>query len=443
MGVPEVNRSFSRVRVRALLWSSLTVLGCVVFGAPHAAAQDVDPDDASESLDAAERVSEEVEPDDLTASDAARTDPSVEAIALDDVVVEEAQKPALNKAPEPRVRLSPIIAPGYTPELQFLLAVGGLLSFQGDPSHPELRRSSVTLTTGLSSTLATITAGRFSGFFLNDALRVYSDLYVKYLKDHYFGVGYHAARYTKQGEDTTEYRRLWWTVNPVVLVRLIPNFYLGPNLDINQTRATELSPGVAMDEAILRDGTNNFNVGLGITAQYDSRDVPVNAYQGLLVSASLTEYSGLLGSQNNYRVLNIDYRQYQTIGRPGSTLAWQLRYRGAFADVPWAELSLLGTPFDLRGYRWGRYRDRTMLFGIVEYRHMFRKIRKRNEVGRHGVVGWLGTGSIASRVKELKHWLPNGGLGYRFELQPRMNLRFDVGATNDGVGVYLNFNEAF
>lgn len=32
---------------------------------------------------------------------------------------------------------------------------------------------------------------------------------------------------------------------------------------------------------------------------------------------------------------------------------------------------MFSSPFDLPGYYWGKYRDQSMAYGIVEYRHMF------------------------------------------------------------------------
>ncbi len=43
----------------------------------------------------------------------------------------------------------------------------------------------------------------------------------------------------------------------------------------------------------------------------------------------------------------------------------------------------------------------------------------------------------------LANWLPNGVLGYRLEVQPRMNLRIDFGFGRETMGFYFNFNEAF
>jgi len=54
-------------------------------------------------------------------------------------------------------------------------------------------------------------------------------------------------------------------------------------------------------------------------------------------------------------------------------------------------------------------------------------------------------GAITDSVGQFDtaHWLPNAGVGYRFEFKPRVNVRFDVGAGRDTAGVYFQINEAF
>ena len=44
---------------------------------------------------------------------------------------------------------------------------------------------------------------------------------------------------------------------------------------------------------------------------------------------------------------------------------------------------------------------------------------------------------------ELNNWLPNTGVGYRLELQPRMNLRIDFGIGKNSSELYFNMTEAF
>jgi hypothetical protein len=114
-------------------------------------------------------------------------------------------------------------------------------------------------------------------------------------------------------------------------------------------------------------------------------------------------------------------------------------------------MTQVGNPFNLRGYYWGQYRDVVGSYGILEYRFKFmtnRQTRFRPEEGRkesrHGFVVWAGLGVIGNDFgAQWGNWMPNLGVGYRFEVQPRSNARIDFGWGRETFGIYFNFNEAF
>jgi hypothetical protein len=167
----------------------------------------------------------------------------------------------------------------------------------------------------------------------------------------------------------------------------------------------------------------------------------VNAWRGLFAELMMGLYGPYLGGDNEYGLLGIDLRKYWSIKRDGRTIAVQLRGRFTTGDVPYGEMSQPGTPFDLRGYTWGRYRDESMIYAIGEYRHMFQK--KDGRLSPHGLIGWIGVGTLGETVEEFGQWLPSIGIGYRLEVQPRMNLRIDIGFGKATQGFYFNFNEAY
>jgi hypothetical protein len=346
------------------------------------------------------------------------------------------------------VRVLPFFAPTYSPEMRVVFNTGVLLSFKADPDDPDLQRSSIPFAIGVGTTGSVRSSSLLTTFWLNDMIRFNANLWLKIMPDNYYGVGYEAGRYTKKGELTTAYDRVWWQINPKVYVRVYPHLYTGLNLDFNQTVAKNVSPGMASDPYFQRYGPDNYNGGAGPILMYDSRDMMVNAYRGMYLYGGATFYGGYLGSDNIYQIFDVDYRQYRTIGRPGRRIAWQVRSRIGVGNVPWAEMSQPGTPWDLRGYHWGQYRHNTMLLGIVEYRHKFMRSKNTpNTFGkhesRHGAAAWAGIGSIGMDLFHLKHPLPNVGVGYRFEVQPRMNLRVDIGFGLDSVGFYIEINEAY
>lgn len=344
------------------------------------------------------------------------------------------------------LRITPFIAPAVSPEVGVMLVGGGLISFKLDKKNKIVQRSSVPFSFGYSSNGTANMNIRPSIFFKNDKNRLSGDIWMKDMPDNYWGIGYDAAREPSEPDSTTEYKRNWWQVYLKYSHQFREHFFGGILFDYNQTKATDMSTQMMEDENVRQYGYDIRNWSVGLLFQYDSRDITVNAYEGLFLELSSNFYKSEAFSFPNYQIIVLDYRQYRQIQRPGRTLAWQAKMRIGNNEVPWSEMSQLGTPFDLRGYRWGRYRDKDMLFGIVEYRHMLmRKTARKggNMMSRFGFVTWIATGTIANNFTEMTNWLPNAGVGLRFEVQKRMNARFDFGIGDDTTAFYISFNEAF
>ena len=358
-------------------------------------------------------------------------------------------------AKDTKTLITPFVTPGYTPEQGALLSLGALISFRPSPFYKIggkdlVQRSTIVFNGSYSTTKAITANAKLTSFLLGDQLRVYADVTVKNMPDHYFGVGYEAGK-KPEGDSTTAYQRQSFNFLPKFLWRVRPAVLIGPTFDINITTASRVSPGMTADPYYQQFGAKNKNSGVGAVVQYDSRDVVANAWSGVYVNAQAMGYFDALGSQNIYQVYDLDYRQYRQLGRKGRTLAWTVRTRFTNGEVPWAELSLLASSNDLRGYRQGRYRDKAMAYGIAEYRHQLTSTTRASGLGRNGFVAWMGVGSLAPSVGELHDILPNWGVGYRFEVQPRMSVRMDVGfgkeykTSGDKYlpSVYFSFAEAF
>lgn len=335
----------------------------------------------------------------------------------------------------------PFAAPAYTPELGPTLVGVMMFSFKTDPSDTIIQRSSTPVNLGISTRGSYFLNTIISTFWLEDKMRIFGEIRFRNMPDHYWGVGYDNAISNSEGSETTAYTRSFWKISPQLLWQFKRNFFLGLNIDYNRTAALDVNPLMAIDPDYLRDGNRNFNSGLGLILRYDTRDVPVNPWKGMLVDLQTVAYRETFGGMNNYSVYQLDFRGFQPIHRPGSTLAIEFKTRITTGDVPFTDLSMLGSPYDLRGYYLGHYRDRSMIFGIAEYRHQFQK--RDGSLSRHGVVAWIGTGSIAPTPGEFNNWIPNGGFGYRFEVQPRMNVRAEIGFGKNSNGFYISFNEAF
>ncbi|MDP1917146.1 MAG: BamA/TamA family outer membrane protein [Myxococcales bacterium] len=341
------------------------------------------------------------------------------------------------------VSVVPVVAPAYTPELGFLIAAGGVMTWNGDVRTPTLPRSTLTLTAGASTVGAVLLQSRLNAFVLNDAVRFTTLVDVRDQPDHYFGVGLRNGLTRPLGAETTALRRTWWTAEPTVFRQLTGPLYLGAAMQLSGTLVREHSDGVAGDVAFQRHGAAVINTGVGLTLQLDTRDVPINAWRGVLLSGTFMGFGRALGANTEWYAVTLDYRQYVQLGWPGSTLAWQVKYRAAFGDVPWSELSQVGTPFDLRAYRWGQYRERTGLTALVEYRAML-PFPSTSLWSHLGAAAWVGVGALSSTaLPDFTSVLPSLGVGLRVELIRRVTVRLDFGFGRESRAVYFNFLEAF
>jgi hypothetical protein len=353
------------------------------------------------------------------------------------------------KIEEGRVIISPAVMPGYNPEMKFMLTGGGIVSWTNNRHNPELPRSNMAVGFALSTTGAMVINIRPVTFWANDRFRLNMGLWHKNMPDNYWGVGYQNAFQTPESDTVTAFRRKWYKVKTDALLRIRGGLFAGLTFDLNHTHGTEEAAGVLSDPWYAYYNDRPFNSGMGVMARMDSRDITVNAWKGIFLDAQILFYGPWLGGDNRYQMAVLDYRQYRRIRQQdGRILAWQLYSRMGFGEVPYGEMSQLGSPFGLRGYTWGQYRDRSMFYLMAEYRHTFR--RGDGRLSRHGVVTWAGSGWVYdlqepefSLPEGPNRLLPNLGIGYRLEVQPRLNMRLDFGLGRNTTGFYFNVVEAF
>ena len=344
-------------------------------------------------------------------------------------------------------KIAPYIAPVYTPETNFMISGGGLLSFKVQKEDKKLNYSSIPFSFGYSISGAIDIVVNNEIFWVEDKMRIIGEIQYKNRMDNYWGVGYDKAWEIEKSDSTTEYKRKYLKIKQRVMFNLGRNLFLGPVVDVNFSQAEDLNPVMSSDEYVVEQGTKFLPLGFGISFEHDSRDFPSNAYKGWYLGGILVYHRDWFTSDANYFRTEITYRQYLTIKRKRRVLAWQVRNVNSVGKyVPWADMAMLGGKDDLRGYTLGHYRDKLLLTAVVEYRNMFKR-KKLNKKGnynsRWGYVVWTGTGCVAPRIIEMKHWLPNYGGGVRFEIRDRMNIRVDAGFGKKEHGFYVTFKEAF
>jgi len=344
-------------------------------------------------------------------------------------------------------KIAPYIAPVYTPETNFMISGGGLLSFKVQKFDKKLNYSSIPFSFGYSLSGAIDVVVNNEIFWVEDRFRMIGEFQYKDRPDNYWGIGYEKGVSEDKSDSITGYSRQYLKMKERVMFNLGNNLFLGPVIDFNFTKASEMNNYMIQDPYVQEQGDLFMPMGFGVSFEYDSRDFPSNAYKGWYLGGILAYYNDWFKSPAKYFKADIIYRQYITIKRKRRVLAWQVKNvitTGAF--IPWTDMAMIGGKDDLRGYTLGRFRDKDLFDAIVEYRHMFKRKRinkKGNYDSKWGYVAWVGVGSVAPKVIEMKNWLPNGGAGLRFEIRDRMNIRVDAGFGKKEHGFYVTFKEAF
>ncbi|MGL4364727.1 MAG: BamA/TamA family outer membrane protein [Bacteroidales bacterium] len=353
------------------------------------------------------------------------------------------------------LRLSALGGPGYTPDFGFVLGGSSLLTFSTNPRDTNLLRSVVPLAFAL-------TFNKKIGFnlvfnpqiyFNADKFRLTGRITYKNTVDNYYGVGYHQNSSIERSDTTTSFYNSTLQINPIAYFRIpSTDLFVGPMLDFNYEQMSQISDGVANDPDYIQQGgtKSGLNIAtllLGAAFSYDTRDVPANAYKGKLFDLRIGYSPDFFGQKLHYGILQFDYRQYYAVGNR-RTLAWTVNTKNAFGKIPLTRLPFTGSPFDLRGYYLGQYRDKSSSLALLEYRHMINTDKStlmKRLISRVGFVTWAGAGVVGPSIPKIEAILPNLGAGLRIEVQPRMNFRFDLGFSplEKQMLMYFNMTEAF
>ena len=335
--------------------------------------------------------------------------------------------------------------PGYTPETGLMLAAGGLYSFSTNRDQPQLQRSSVNFFVIGSQGNNGIGYGIRSKqnlFFDNNDRRFSGTLTFNKDSINYWGIGYAKGK-AQDASDDTLMNNTSFTYDATYTVKTDYGFYLGPTLRLKYFKADEDNIPLAaqQDSNFLAYQDKPLAVGLGLTINYDSRDVAVNAWQGQFFNFEYVRYDNAVASDSDYQKILLDYRYYHSF-KPGRVIALYNALQVSDGDVPYYDMPTLGGSLSLRGLYAGRFRDLNAVEHTAEYRHTF--LRNNGNLSAHGMTVWVGLGSIANDLNDLySDLLYSYGVGYRYELQPRMNVRVDFGVSADDSGFFLTFTEAF
>lgn len=209
-------------------------------------------------------------------------------------------------------------------------------------------------------------------------------------------------------------------------------WYLGLTvryLDVSQSLGTDI-----IDEEFNLLSTIS-SLGAGLNLDYDSRDMPSNAYSGRYLELRAM-YSGQSNSDADpYQSYYARYRSYHSL-KDNMVLAWEVNACSKDGQIPLWDTCRLG----LRGFSATDYLSKKSIYAQAEFRWRFHK--------RWGMVAFGGAGRVSDAFFHIgeDETVPSYGVGLRFMVleSQRINVRVDYARSNHGNEAwYLSVTEAF
>jgi len=225
-------------------------------------------------------------------------------------------------------------------------------------------------------------------------------------------------------------RRLWWKVF------IGPRFWTGQSFvalapDYTNNNLPPLPPGY---------GIHNTLRALGFRMIRDTRPNQFFPTAGEKLQFTSDFFMQSLGSKYSFQAYRLIFNQYHSLNK-NQVLAYDLFACATSGHPPFYGNCIYGTSNELRGYTAGKYFDRYMFTGQVEYR-----LTLPHGIGlaAFGGVGEVIAGSSEFLYKN-DHFLPDIGGGPRYELSKKyhVNLRADFARGRDSWTWSMGIGEAF
>ena len=360
---------------------------------------------------------------------------------------------AKDKKPPKRLTLLPIPVLFYQAETGLGYGLGGLMSgrFGKDsltrPSNIRAQYWTTQKKQSLLQLVHTVYTPE-EKFYLNGEISAYD------VALFYYGIGPNSV-----SADESEQKYKVLIVNQRVQKQLIPKLFFGAQYRFTNLTGLTLEPNttdgrannvtlrdVRVSDRQLRDTRIS---GVGPVITYDTRDVPLAAYTGNLLDASVMVNGSGLGSDYRFVRYQLDARHFRPLGSNRTILAMQFLGQFHTGEVPFRELAGLGANLGgtlynnanlMRGIYEQRFRDRQMVTFQAELRQ---KLFWRLDAAVFG-----GVGNVSNYVNTFK--MSNtklaGGAGIRLNVlqRDRLNLRLDyAGGTGSAPGILFAIGEAF
>lgn len=339
----------------------------------------------------------------------------------------------LDSLPQTRHQLFGLPLVYYTPETRWAFGLAGVVTTNWKHRTPRQRPSQLQVGGAYTLNKQLLLYLSYQLFLRDNHWQSYGELgYYRY-NYFYFGIGNEFADY--EGElFGVNFLRL--RLNG--LYQIAPKVFLGLRYQLDDYQLTEFAEGGLLEQETSLEEESGLVSGLGVLAQYDSRDQIFYPRQGYFAEGLLLSNGSWLGSPFEYQKLIFDVRSYHPIGK-NTILASNIYGEFTRGEAPFYQLALLGGTKRMRGYYEGRFRDQHLILAQTEYRFpLFWRIKATIFAGYGGVAPTL----RAFNLSDFRYTI-GGGLRVLINREDQLHIRIDAGFGKNTSGYYLTIGEAF
>lgn len=261
--------------------------------------------------------------------------------------------------------------------------------------------------------------------------------YDKYIKYYFYGTGPDSKKDDETGF-TYEKKELQLRFGR----GFTPRFMMEAHYILRNIKYFKVEEDRPFSEMLEEIG-DQFSPLVSLVARYDTSDSQIHPKRGFRLIFQNDVASSFLGNKNaRFYRFTLDFRKYILLFGQRDVLAFRTlvqKISGKTEKIPIFEYSVLGGGSEItamRGYRLNRFQDKGKLLVNVEYRFpLWRKLG--GNVFLDGGLVWPSWSGI-----RLDKAVVDIGWGLRYYLQ-NFVVRFDMGFSNEGMGIYFNFGHVF
>jgi len=263
------------------------------------------------------------------------------------------------------------------------------------------------------------------------------------MKTQSFPLYYHGIGYNSPKEKLAVVEAFTFNWRERMLRKISGNVYLGLELDFQSLSRVNFK-SYTNDTMLLKPlgykGYHNFGLGMGVL--FDNRHNVLNVREGFFAEIAVLNYTKAFGASSNFSSIFTDIRYFYPV-RKRNVIALQSISQFTLGDAPFNQQAMMGGEMMMRGYYFGRFRDRHYLSLQCEYRMLPLSFAKKFGLAFFASAGMVYNNPSSITIGYLKS---AAGLGLHYLLFPKKDVwtRLDFAVNSElGSGLYIYMGCAF